>query len=142
MNTLDYAQETLLTPLGITRFSWEKDPQGIPVGGWGLSLSPRDMAKLGYLYLQDGNWDGQQIVSSNWVKTATSQHVDPQNGLKYGYQWWITPTRGGFAALGHAGQMIYVNPDLNLVIVTTADLDGHDPIFNLIDTYILPAARP
>ncbi|MFZ6027708.1 MAG: serine hydrolase domain-containing protein [Chloroflexota bacterium] len=138
-NTRQFAQENLFDPLGI-RANWETDSQGIPIGGWGLQITPRDMARLGYLYLHEGTWDGRQIVSSQWIKAATQQHADNGDG-GYGFQWWLHPDLGGYSALGRYGQTIFVQPELDLVVVTTARLDGHGPIFNLIDRYILPAAR-
>jgi CubicO group peptidase (beta-lactamase class C family) len=99
------------------------------------------MAKLGYLYLHQGTWAGQQVVSSGWVKNATSRHIDTDGEMGYGYQWWIYPTHQAFAALGREGQTIFVAPDLNLIVVTTAQIENHDPIFDLIDHYILPSVR-
>ena len=138
-NTQDFAQKVLFDPLGITDLRWERDTQGITLGGWGLELTSRDMAKLGYLYLHNGIWDGQRIVSADWIATATQQHTATDGKLGYGYQWWTYPLFGAYSALGRAGQTIFVVPDLNLIIVTTADLNGHDEIFNLIEMYIVPA---
>ena len=139
--TRDFAEQTLFKPLGIRAAAWETDPAGISFGGWGLKLTPRDMAKLGYLYLRDGRWDGQQIVSAEWVKNATREHTGTGGSLGYGYQWWTYPSLKAYAALGHAGQTIFVIPESDLVIVTTAQLDNHDPIFKLVEQYIVPAVR-
>ena len=141
MNTRDFAEKELFRPLGITDVRWDADSQGIPIGGWGLQITPRDMAKLGYLYLRDGVWEGRQIVSSAWVKAATEKHTSTDGPLGYGYQWWTYPHWGAYAALGRYGQMIFVVPDLDLIVVTTAAADGHDAIFGLIDQYIVPAAQ-
>jgi len=98
-STLAFARENLWKPLGITDVAWGADTSGIAVGGSDLRLTPRDMAKLGYLYLRGGVWDGQQIVPAEWVKTSTTKHITSGNaGLDYGYQWWIWPD--GFAAQG------------------------------------------
>lgn len=139
INPRIYAEERLFAPLGITNITWETDPNGWPIGGWGLSMTPRDMAKLGYLYLQNGIWEGRQIVSSTWVQEATRMHTPSDGPLGYGYQWWIYPSGNAYAALGRSGQMIFVAPQQNLVVVTTAQLPNHDRIFDLLDTYILPA---
>jgi CubicO group peptidase (beta-lactamase class C family) len=143
MNTHDFAQQALFDPLGISSATWEQDGQGIPIGGWGLQLTPRDMAKVGYLYLHNGTWDGQQIVSAGWINAAVQRHTttDSTLGLGYGYQWWIYPAVGGYAALGRYGQTIVVIPELQLVIVTTAAIDGHEEIFELIEQYIVPAVQ-
>lgn len=141
-SVLKFAEKNLFQPLGINNLRWETDRKGIAIGGWGLNITPRDMAKLGYLFLNQGTWDGKQIVSSRWVQAATTRHIDTDGELGYGYQWWIYPTHNAYAALGRYGQTIFVAPDLNLIIVTTAQIEeGHDPIFRLIDDYILPAAK-
>ncbi len=100
MNTRDFAEKELFRPSGITDVRWDADAQGIPIGGWGLQITPRDMAKLGYLYLRDGVWEGRQIVSSAWVKAATEKHTPTDGPLGYGYQWWTYPRWGAYAALG------------------------------------------
>jgi CubicO group peptidase (beta-lactamase class C family) len=141
MNTREFAQRELFEPLGITEAVWSTDTTGLPIGGWGLQLTPREMAKLGYLYLNDGTWDGRQIVSSEWIKAATRKHTETDSDLGYGYQWWTYPRWGAYTALGRYGQTIFVIPDLNLIVVTTAALDGHDPIFDLIDRTIIPAVE-
>jgi CubicO group peptidase (beta-lactamase class C family) len=141
MNTRDFAEQYLFKPLGISNVEWETDVAGVPIGGWGLQLTPRDMAKLGYLYLQGGRWEGQQIVSAGWVENATQTHAEVEGDLDYGYQWWTYPSLGAYAALGRYGQTIFVVPRFDLVVVTTARLDNHDAIFQLIEQYILPAVQ-
>jgi len=138
MNALQYAQQYLFAPIGITGEQWDLDSQDIPIGGWGLNLTPRAMARLGYLYLHAGRWQNQQVVSAEWVKAATEMKME-SDGLGYGYQWWIDPDLGGYAALGRYGQTIYVLPRLDLVIVFTAQVDDHDDEFRLIREYIVPA---
>lgn len=138
---IDFARQYLLGPLGIRDFDWERNPRGDAIGGWGLALTARDMAKLGYLYLHNGQWDGQQVVSADWVRAATTQHSDPDGRLGYGYQWWLYDTHGAYTALGKGGQTIFVIPDLDVIVVTTADIPDHDPIFALIDNYIIPGVK-
>jgi CubicO group peptidase (beta-lactamase class C family) len=140
-NPLDFARQTLFEPLGITKLNWDTASGGNPIGGWGLKLTARDMARLGYLYLRNGQWNGQQIVSAAWVENATRQHTEASGDLGYGYQWWTVPSLGGYAALGLYGQTILVVPGSDLVIVTTAQMDNHDKIFELIEEYILPAVQ-
>jgi CubicO group peptidase (beta-lactamase class C family) len=141
MNPRDFADQYLFKPLGITNVNWDTDADGTPIGGWGLQLTPRDMAKLGYLYLHRGQWEGQQIVSAEWVKDATRTHTETDGNLGYGYQWWTYPSLEAYTALGRGGQTIFVVPRLDLIVVTTAELDNHDPIFQLIEQYIVPAVR-
>jgi CubicO group peptidase (beta-lactamase class C family) len=137
-NPRDFAEKYLFEPIGLRSFDWETDSQGIPIGGWGLSLAPRDMARLGYLYLNGGSWNGQQVVSPEWVQASVSRQIETGDELGYGYQWWIYPSHGAYAALGLGGQTILVVPDLDLVIVTTAEMEGHEAIFKLVEEYILP----
>ncbi len=142
MNTRDFAEQYLFKPLGISNVNWDTDAVGIPIGGWGLQLTPRDMAKLGYLYLQAGQWAGQQIVSAKWVENAAQRHTGTGGDLLgYGYQWWTYPSLEAYTALGLYGQTIFVMPGSNLVIVTTAEMDSHDEVFQLIEQYILPAVQ-
>jgi CubicO group peptidase (beta-lactamase class C family) len=141
MNTRDFAEQNLFKPLGISRVDWDTDSAGTPIGGWGLQLTPRDMAKLGYLFLREGKWDGRQIISAGWVKAATQKHAAPESEVGYGYQWWTYPALKAYAATGRYGQAIIVIPEMDLIIVTTAGLENHEPIFRLIEQYIIPAVQ-
>lgn len=141
MTTLDFANEYLFEPLGIKQSDgssvvWNRDPLGYYEGGFGLELTPRQMAKLGYLILNKGKWENRQIVSEEWVENATSPHVDVSipggsRGMKhYGYQWWIEEDQKYFHALGYGGQMILVAPEKDLVVVLTSQSlppEVHDP---------------
>jgi CubicO group peptidase (beta-lactamase class C family) len=139
MNAEVFAKENVFTPLGIKNYTWESNREGSSIGGWGLEMTPRDMAKLGYLHLHNGVWADQQIVPQEWVKNATQKRVSVSDGVGYGYQWWVYPT--AYAALGKNGQTIYILPDLDLIVVTTAYLPNHDQIFQLINQYIVPAIK-
>ena len=121
MTTAEFARINLFEPLGITDFLWEEDPQGYNDGWAGLYLHPRDLAKIGYLMLHQGQWEGKQIVSSEWVTEATRLQKKTGRGDDYGYGWWVPPPTQfvEFAAEGRGGQYIRVLPELNLVIVTT-----------------------
>jgi CubicO group peptidase (beta-lactamase class C family) len=138
---LAFARLHLFQPLGIRDFTWELDSRGTPIGGWGLSLTPRDMARLGYLYLRGGRWEDRQVVSADWVRNATRKHTATEGDLGYGYQWWTYPTHSAYTALGRYGQTIFVLPEQDIVVVTTAEIDGHDEIFDLIDNFIIPAVE-
>ncbi len=141
LNTLEYAQNRLFEPLNITNIHWELDRNGIPNGGWGLEITPRDMAKFGYLFLNDGTWDGQQIVSSEWVRASTQPGLPTGEGVDYAYQWWVYSTSNLYAAQGLKGQKIYVIPGLELVVVFTADMANTTPILELVEDWIIPAVR-
>jgi CubicO group peptidase (beta-lactamase class C family) len=119
MTALDFARQNLFAPLGISDVIWEYDPQGY-THGWGdLHLKPMDAAKLGYLWLHGGRWDGKQIVSTTWVsESVQAQSRLVGNEYGYGYGWWVTPV--DFYALGRGGQYIHVIPSMNTVLVITA----------------------
>lgn len=137
--TQEYAEDRLFAPLGITHYDWGEDPDENAFGGSSLRLTPRDMAKLGFLFLNNGTWDGEQIVPADWVSTATASHsnLDAQTG--YGYQWWTSPLIEAYSARGHLGQLIYVFPNLNMVVVFTASTNCIQD-YILIEDYVLPAA--
>ncbi len=144
MNALEYARERFFTPLGIEEVEWESDSLE-RTWGWGtLHLTPHDMAKIGYLFLNEGRWEGEQIVSEEWVKEATKKHLDirplaPRALPGYGYQWWVS-SNGYYTALGGGGQFIHVVPDLDLVMVTTgSNHDDFNRILSLLETYVIPA---
>lgn len=138
----DYAQTMLFDPLGIEPddTTWEPASQGITNGSWGLFMTPRDMAKFGYLYLNEGQWDGQQIVPATWVETSTQPQLSLGTGEGYGYLWWTHP--GYYAAQGLFGQYIIVVPEDGLVVVFTSNLQtGADWPLRLLEQYILPAVQ-
>jgi len=128
---LDFAREHLFGPLGITQLDWWTDERGYFTGGMGLYLRPRDMLKIGELFLRRGMWNGSTVVSSQWVAEATAAHVSTANvvwcGPEYGYSWWVGQGQGhAFSfANGYAGQFILVVPELDLVIVATSGWRGH-----------------
>lgn len=142
-SVLEFAMENLFKPLGIQvegsiifqskeeqlAFSkatdisgWAADPKGVNAAGWGLTLSAMDMAKIGQMYLNGGEWKGNQIVSGKWVKESTLEHSRWKKlGLPYGYLWWISNEKGpGYAAMGDGGNTIYVNEDSKTVVAITS----------------------
>jgi CubicO group peptidase (beta-lactamase class C family) len=150
---LDYARARLFDPLGInTRpaaqptldpaglpayndqagFAWPVDGQGNSFGAAFLKITPRDMLKLGQLYLNGGRWNGKQVLPAAWVRAATTAQVQTPGGLggeSYGYQWWVT-TAGqdpAYAAVGFGGQLIEVIPRRKLVIVFSTEI-GAAPV--------------
>lgn len=132
----NFAVEHLFSPLGITvgesiifkseeeQFAfnstteisgWAADPLGVNTAGWGITLSPADMAKLGQLYLDGGMWNGTQIVSDEWVRESTSKQSRWEElDLPYGYLWWVE--EHGFEAMGDGGNVIYVNREKKIVV--------------------------
>lgn len=125
-NLETFARENLFEPVGIEGYYWKKDAQGVPMGGYGLSLKSTDMARLGFLYLNDGMWNGRQIVPKRWIKEATKKHTATgasfNPGFFYGYQWWVAPDGKMYGAQGYGGQNIFVSPAHDLIVVTTANI--------------------
>ena len=129
----EFAAERLFEPLGVdqpvaniantfsqadvfrnTGGGWPRDPQGNSIGGWGLALKPRDMARFGYLYLKGGQWDGGQLIPKKWVEDSIFPHTP-----EYGYQWWLREVNSvfTFSAIGQGGNHIFCVPEENLVVV-------------------------
>jgi len=149
-----FAEHHLFEPLGISKSYWWSYPSGFVQTGGGLFLRPRDMAKIGQLFLDGGRWKGKQIVSEAWVKASTTNYIDAKqfpNWIKadgYGYQWWLRSFKVGdrvipsFHAAGRGGQFIFVFPDLKMVAVFTGWNDnelGTQP-FDMVQRFLLPAA--
>jgi CubicO group peptidase (beta-lactamase class C family) len=114
----DYASEFLFRPIGIRDFHWKKTPTGHPDTEGGLYLSAEDLARIGYLYLHDGVWDGRRILPAGWVRNATTRHAKAvAGGWDYGYQWWIMNRNGVdiWAGRGFGGQFLIVIPDRGIV---------------------------
>ncbi len=145
---LDFGWEHLFQPLGISDVRWDYDPRGVSIGSAALYLTPRDMAKLGYLYLNEGKWQGRSIVSADWVRRSLQSHTKiPITGgsADYGYYWWIYPDRGLVEAWGGAGQRIGIFPDLGIVTVITANIPDDAPVTPFsseVYRYIIEAAKP
>jgi len=116
-----YAREHLFEPIGIVNYTWEGSRPDDSWGYSGLSLYPLDMARLGYLYLRGGEWDGVQVVPADWVKESTSPQIAAGTmATNYGYQWWVEDDM--FMMQGWGGQFVYVLPDRDLVVVFTGAL--------------------
>lgn len=121
----EYAAEHLFAPLGVKSFYWKHTPSGHPDTEGGLYLEPRDLAKLGYLYMKDGVWEGKRLLPEGWVAASTAAQVvaNEETGFKYGYQWWVIAPKARrppvFAAIGYGGQYLLVVPSLDLIAVFT-----------------------
>jgi CubicO group peptidase (beta-lactamase class C family) len=138
-----FATRNLFKPLGVGPFEWWRDGDGRPYGGFGLRLRTRDLARLGYLYLHEGRWDRRQLIAADWVRESTRQQSAggaPENE-PYGYFWWV-PKGGGraFYADGFGGQILYVVPEQDLIVVVTSNPDRpHDENRSIVGEYVLPA---
>jgi CubicO group peptidase (beta-lactamase class C family) len=123
-NIDDYAAEYVFKPLGM-RYHWKRSPTGLADTEGGLYLSSPDLAKLGYLFLKSGVWEGKQIVPADWIKDSVAPHVAvEEGGWKYGYQWWLVPygkapERLAWAAHGFGGQQLIAVPEYDLIVVFT-----------------------
>jgi CubicO group peptidase (beta-lactamase class C family) len=139
-DVLAFAREYLFAPLGIEDVRWDRTTGNHYHTDGGLYLTPRDMARFGYLMLHGGTWDGKQIVSREWVTRSTQAHYQASTSKGYGYQWW-TLDGGIFAAHGHYEQLIYVAPETDMVVVFTGDIPDEviPPTDGLLLRYILAA---
>lgn len=128
-SALDLARQELFSPLGITNVSWPTDHDGVSHGWGDLELQPRDMAKLGYLWLHNGRWEDRQVIPADYLAQALTRHISVQPGIDYGYGMWLYPghTPVDFEANGTGGQRITVIPSLDMVEVTTGNgLDANE----------------
>ena len=138
MKTLPDYKITAANPMGFFQGryvrGWVSDPAGNSAGGWGLTLTPRDMARFGYLYLNHGLWGQARIVPETWVGESTA--MTPNN---YGYLWWLFG--GGYAAMGDGGNIIFCPPEKDVVIAATASLSPDSSrLTALIMEEIIPMA--
>ena len=148
---LDYLKPRLFEPLGIEKPRGDTSPQGISLGGYGLFVRTEDIAKFGQLYLQKGQWQGQQLLTSAWVTQATSRQTSNGSNPKsdwdqgYGYQFWRC-RHGAFRGDGKDGQFCVVLPEQDTVIAITAetgDMQGElnvvwDQLLNKLGNKALP----
>lgn len=154
---LDYAAQNLFDPLGIESYAWYPFPNAtdMMVASSTLYLRPRDMAKIGQLYLDGGVWNGKQVVSEDWVSRSIQESIGmvasessmPDLNPAYGYQWWLgtfsTGNTATYFAAGYGGQFIFVLPEPRMVIVFTAggfDADNYDAVVQIVNQFLLPAA--
>jgi len=144
----DFAYSHLFQPLQITTAEWGRTATGLPNGGSGLYLEPRDMAKFGQVFVSGGLWNGRRIVSSDWVESSTTRHVDVSwsETSGYGYQWWRDDFEfegqkiDSWSTRGYGGQYIFCIPSLNLVVTFTGHNYGTSASqspFELVQNYIL-----
>jgi CubicO group peptidase (beta-lactamase class C family) len=156
MSTMELARALLTDPMGITIHYWEQDPQGYYFGGNSMFFTPREMAVLGYLYLNGGRLNTVQIVPQEWIELTLSPSTS--NGpnewgawknYNYAYLWWLGQINNYdvFMAYGYGGQFIVCFPDLDVIVVSTAD-NSVDPdtstvqewaLFDIIADYIIPS---
>lgn len=122
----DYARKVLFEPLGISDWEWVSDVRGRPLAFSGLRMRPVDVARIGRMILQRGQWQGRQVVPAEWIDASMRPRINTGDGLQYGYQWWAGKVDvdgrhyAWHAAFGNGGQRLYMLPELDMVVVMTA----------------------
>jgi CubicO group peptidase (beta-lactamase class C family) len=144
MTALEFARQNLFGSLGISEVIWPLDPQGYNHGWGDMYLKPQDMAKLGYLWLNKGLWEGKQIVSRQWVEDSVKLQVKTGENDDYGYGWWVMSGNFGneYAAIGRGGQRVQVIPALDLMIVTTGGGYNYDEIMPFLEPALVDPNKP
>jgi len=149
----DFANQYLFYPMDITTAEWGRTPTGLPNGGSGLFLLTRDLAKFGQLFIDDGNWQGQQLISPAWIADSVVRRVDLSASFTYsdgyGFQWWMNNfTHNGqdveaYVTAGYGGQYMFCIPNLNLIVAFTGhnydNSDGVRNLFTMMQDFILPS---
>ena len=149
ISTCEFAHRYLFAPLGIEVEFWGADPRGYFTGGHSVSMTARELARFGQLFLDEGRWQGKQLVPGWWAVASTSPQVDIGNNYAgYGFYWWLNriATYDMFSALGAGGQILHVIPTLDLVMVTTHGFSGNPRDFEeeaesyqFLWNYLIPA---
>lgn len=144
---IDYLTPRLFEPLGIVGATWEKCPQGISTGGFGLSIKTSDIAKFGQFYLQRGVWNGKQLLNAEWIDEATKKQIysGPNEAIEwtqgYGYQFWRC-RHGAYRGDGAFGQFCVVIPEHEVVVAITAGTNDMQGVLNGLWDILLPALSP
>jgi CubicO group peptidase (beta-lactamase class C family) len=147
----DFADQHLFFPMNITTAEWGRTPTGLPNGGSGLFLLPRDMAKFGQLFIDDGTWQGQQLISPTWIADSVGRRVNISSWATfseaYGFQWWLDDFRhqgqtvAAYVTAGYGGQYIFGLPDLDLVVAFTGHNYENGPgvanLYEMMSSYIV-----
>jgi CubicO group peptidase (beta-lactamase class C family) len=144
---LDYLKPRLFDPLGIEDPTWGTSPQGVTLGGYGLSVRTGDIAKFGQLYLQKGTWRGEELIPEAWVEAAT--RLQTSNGSNpgsdwdqgYGYQFWRC-RHGAYRGDGAFGQYCLVLPEQDAVIAINSGVRDMQAVLNVIWEELLPGMGP
>lgn len=149
INVKNFSRTYLFSPLGITNYNWQTlYPSGITCCHGDIYITPRDMAKLGYLFLNNGMWNGTRIISEEWINNSIQNHISPSVNWAdgYGYLWWLKTFYSNgriydsFNAEGWGGQQIVVIPSESIVVVFTgANYVSNPPCDEIMSSYILRA---
>jgi len=146
---LEYLEPRLLAPLGIEGATWQRSPEGIATGGWGLSITTEQLAVFGEFCRLEGQWAGEQLVPVEWMRAATAFQIATDTADRdekapdwrqgYGYQFWRS--RHGYRADGAFGQFAVVLPEQRMVVALTSGLPDGAPLLDLIWEHLLPDAE-
>ena len=142
---VEYLTPRLFEPLGIAGAVWESHPNGVNFGGWGLNIKTEDIARFGQLYLQKGQWQGQQLIPADWVAAASAKQVpneaepNPDWQQGYGYQFWRCRPAASYRGDGAFGQFCIVMPEQDAVLAITAGVAEMQPILDLVWEKLLAA---
>ena len=144
-----YARETFYGKLGIPLYKWDQDPQGNYMGGNNMALRPRDMLRFAEVFLNEGRYNGEQLVPSAWIEASwKARTVSPWNGHQYGYLWWSRTFSGALThfAWGYGGQYIFIVPQFELIVIVTSSLTNrprgvnhNEAILEFLAQDIIPA---
>ncbi|MFW9976870.1 MAG: serine hydrolase domain-containing protein [Candidatus Thorarchaeota archaeon] len=135
----EFAEEYLFDPIGITDYYWEQNPDGYFIAGGHFGLTALDLAKIGYLFLNNGTWDNKQVISREWIRDSIGTQYSFSETKGYGHLWWTMPDINAFYALGAYNQHLIVLPDYDLVVSVTASIAYGNPVLLLVRNYILPS---
>jgi CubicO group peptidase (beta-lactamase class C family) len=147
-----YADQVLFSKMGIIDYHWQMTPTGNPMAGGGLGLKSRDLLKMGQLYLNDGKWNGEQIIPADFVKKSVEPHAEVgMFDYEYGYLWWLSTfgkeqREKAYFMTGTGGNKVVVFPDLELVVVLTSTyfkggMESHNQTARLLDEFIVPVIQ-
>lgn len=137
-----YGVGGLFSPIGVSEIDWPANPDGISIGWGSLRMAPLDLARFGLLILDEGRWQGGQVVPAQWIDRATRPYVHGTLQDGYGYQWWIRDD-GAVQGLGYEGQYLIIDRELNMVTVFTSKLPDEEFYLpdDLYDRYVLSSVK-
>lgn len=144
ISLMEFTKKNMLEPLGIQKIIWYQNDEGIYSGGYSSLWRSRDILKFGQLYLNQGSWNGKQIVPNWYINESTKTHIAGDfygAQVEYGYLWWTNLFSEGYAALGYGDHYLLIIPEFDLVILCTSD--SQQPIYKehirLTEDYIIPS---
>ena len=141
----EFIKTEVLAKMNITNYGWQNDVSDLPKSAAGSSMRSRDMLKWGMLVLNNGKWEGEQLIPAEFVKRATDRINTNSQGISYGYFWWRTDVEVGGktydqkSGRGAGGQFIQIYPELDLIVIVTAHNKGMGKMLTTVPQRVLPA---